>query len=67
MKERLLTVREVAESLRVSPGWVYDHANGRRPALPAVRLGGSLRFREATIEAFISALEAEAAQKGRAA
>jgi excisionase family DNA binding protein len=67
MKERLLTVREVAESLRVSPGWVYDHANGKRPVLPAVRLGSSLRFREAAIEAFIAALEAEAAARGRAA
>jgi excisionase family DNA binding protein len=53
----LLTVREVAEWLNVSSAWVRDHAtNRRRPALPAVKLGKSLRFREDQIEDFIHKL-----------
>lgn len=60
--EALLTVEEVAAILRVSKTWVYSHASGRnRPALPSVKLGGALRFREASLAAFISALEREAA------
>lgn len=61
-REILLTVEEVAKILRVSIGWVYDHANGKRPALPAVRLGSALRFRESAIAAFIESLETEAAK-----
>ena len=47
MRSQLLTVRQVSEWLNVSPSWVRDHAtNRRRPALPSLRLGKSLRFRE---------------------
>ena len=47
VRSQLLTVRQVAEWLNVSPSWVRDHAtNRRRPALPALKLGKSLRFCE---------------------
>jgi excisionase family DNA binding protein len=47
MRSQLLTVRQVSEWLNVSPSWVRDHAtNRRRPALPSLKLGKSLRFRE---------------------
>jgi excisionase family DNA binding protein len=53
----LLTVRQVAEWLNVSPSWVRDHAtNRRRPALPALKLGKSLRFREDQVAELIRQL-----------
>lgn len=53
--EALLTVKEVAEMLRVSAGWVYDHSRGRkRPALKCVSLGGTvLRFKRSDVQEFI--------------
>jgi excisionase family DNA binding protein len=50
----LLTTSEVAEMLRVSRGWVTQHANGtRRPMLPSVRLGRAVRFNRADVLSFI--------------
>ena len=55
-RERLLGVVEVADWLCVSPSWVRDHASGRRrPKLPSVKLGKSLRFRASEVEEFITA------------
>src|SRR5260370_41619665 len=54
---QLLTVRQVSEWLNVSPSWVRDHAtNRRRPALPALKLGKSLRFREDQLAEWIRQL-----------
>ena len=39
-QETLLTVQELAEVLRVTPAWVYDHADD----LGAFRLGKYVRF-----------------------
>lgn len=53
--ECLLDVEQVAERLRVSEGWVRDHAVGRRlPNIPCVRLGCLIRFRPSDIDAFIT-------------
>jgi excisionase family DNA binding protein len=61
---KLLTVPEVARWLAVSPSWVRDHATGRRrPALPSVRLGKSLRFEQEVVAKWLEALR----QHGRAA
>lgn len=51
--ERLLTPKEVAEILSVSPAWVLDHSSRRRPHLPSVKLGKAVRFRAAEVEQFI--------------
>lgn len=53
-REKLLTVPEVAEWLRVSPDWVRAHATGRSlPRLPCVRVGRSvIRFRESELNAW---------------
>lgn len=52
--ESLLTAKDVAAQLSVSSAWVRDHAIGRRlPALPAIRMGGVLRFRRADLEQFL--------------
>ena len=64
MLTKLLTVPEVARWLAVSPSWVRDHATGRRrPVLPCVKLGKSLRFEEDVVAKWIEALR----QRGRAA
>lgn len=53
----LLTVRQVSEWLNVSPSWVRDHATSRRrPVLPALKLGKSLRFREDQLAEWIRQL-----------
>jgi len=52
-RERLLRAGEVAKMLQVSQGWVQAHANGRRPELPAVKMGKCLRFRLEDIQEFI--------------
>ena len=52
----LLSVGEVAEWLNMSPGWVYDHATGRRkPVLPSVKLGKALRLHEHEVNAWLHA------------
>ena len=52
--DRLLTIAEVSEHLRVSRSWVTDHANGRRrPYLPSVKLGKLRRFERAVVESFL--------------
>ena len=50
----LLTIKEVAEMLRVSTGWVRDHASGRRrPRLQCIKLGKAVRFRLTDVVSFI--------------
>lgn len=52
--ETLLTVKEVAELLRVPVSWVYDRARSRSlDRLPAMRLGKYWRFREDEIVAWM--------------
>ena len=54
----LLSVDQVAEWLGVSVAWVYQHSCGaRRPRLPSVKLGRTVRFRTEAIQEFISQLE----------
>jgi predicted DNA-binding transcriptional regulator AlpA len=54
MPDPLLTPRDVAERLRVSVAWVFDHASGRRrPFLPSVKLGKAVRFRPEDVDQFI--------------
>ena len=52
-EEGLLTPREVATHLRVSPAWVRDHATRKQPRLRSVKLGKLLRFRRLDLEEFI--------------
>jgi len=63
--EQLLTADEVAERLRVSRDWVWDHSSRRLPYLPVIRMSdGALRYRSSEIEAFLVE-RAEAAQLRR--
>ena len=51
MNRPMLTVKEVAALLLVTPEWVRAHAAGRRrPTLPRLKIGGKLRFDPADIE-----------------
>jgi excisionase family DNA binding protein len=51
--EMLLTVKELATMLRVSPAWVRDHATRKQPRLPVVPVGKLLRFRREDIIGWI--------------
>ncbi len=52
----LLTVQEVAEILRVSPSWVYEHTRERcKRRIPGIRLGKYWRFIEADVVAWVAA------------
>ena len=59
--DRLLTVLEVAILLNVSPAWVYDHAKRKRPLIPSVRLGKTVRFRPEDVKAFVEEVTRRAA------
>lgn len=52
--EKLLTLEEVAELLRVLPSWVYDRTRLRSSArIPGFRLGKYWRFRESDVLAWL--------------
>ena len=53
--DALMTAREVAELLRVAPGWIYTAT--RRNAIPHVRLGRYVRYRRSAIEGWIAKVE----------
>jgi predicted DNA-binding transcriptional regulator AlpA len=54
LHEKLLGAKEVAHWLGVSRAWVFEHSNGRRrPLLPSVKLGKSVRYRPVDVDAFI--------------
>jgi len=54
----LLTAEEVAQRLRVSRDWVWDHSSRKTPRLPVIRMGdGALRYRASRIEEFIGERE----------
>ena len=56
--EQMLTARQVAKLLNVTPSWVYQHASGRRhPRLPSYKVGGAVRFRMSEVIAFIERLK----------
>jgi helix-turn-helix protein len=55
--EKLLTVEEVAEWLRVTPAWIRAHSNGnRKPKLPSLKMGAFHRFRHEDIQTFLEEL-----------
>ena len=56
--ESLLTAEAVAELLKVSRDWVWDHSSRRLPYLPVIRMSdGALRYRASQIEEFLSERE----------
>jgi hypothetical protein len=58
----LLTVEQVAAWFHVSPGWIRDHASGRkRPVLPCRKLGKCLRFDSQDCETFLQEAKSQQA------
>lgn len=54
--ERLLTVHEVAELLRVPVSWVYERTRRRGDQqLPHIKMGKYLRFRRAEVLGWLDA------------
>jgi excisionase family DNA binding protein len=54
--EGLLTVKDVAELLRVPVSWVYDRTRKRSmDRLPGIRLGKYWRFRQGEVIAWVEA------------
>jgi len=53
--ERLLTVRDVASRLGVSPALVYRLCE--RKELRSLRIGGAVRFHEAAVQSFLATLD----------
>lgn len=63
----LLTAEEVADRLKVSTDWVWDHSSRKKPFLPVIRMGdGTLRYRTSGIEAFIDERERLSSMRRRA-
>ncbi len=59
---KLLTVKEAAALLRITPHSVYRMA--RTGAVPRVRIGRQVRFDEAALEAWIAAQASAASTNG---
>ena len=59
--ERLLSVAEVSQWLGVSQSWVRAHgSHTKRPHMPAIRMGGLLKFREEEVELWLQELKVAA-------
>jgi excisionase family DNA binding protein len=58
LEDPLLTVDDVAKMLGISSAWVRQHSCGlRRPEIPSVKLGKSVRFRRQKILDWIESME----------
>jgi predicted DNA-binding transcriptional regulator AlpA len=56
--DALLTAEDVAQRLRVSKDWAWDHSSRRLPYLPVIRMSdGALRYRASGIEEFLKERE----------
>lgn len=55
MKNSVMTVREVAEYLRMKPVTIYKHAQGGK--IPAFKVGATWRFKKKTIDDWIAEQE----------
>ena len=51
--DKLLTVQEVAERLRVRTQWIYQRVHAGTLGIRITRVGAFLRFRESEVEAYI--------------
>jgi excisionase family DNA binding protein len=64
MREKLLTVEELADLMRLKLGTVYKLS--REGSIPGrVKLGGAVRFRESAIKRWIEKSEQEESEESR--
>lgn len=59
--QSLMTVDEVAETLRLKPSTVYKYA--MKEVLPTVKVNGALRFRPEKIEEYLDAHSRDARER----
>lgn len=64
MPAMLLTTRQAAELLNISPSWL-EHARLRREGPDSVKVGGKVLYRPTALEAWLTRLEEDQAQKHR--
>ena len=58
LRDRLLTVDDVAERLNVTKDWVWDHSSRKAPYLPVIRMSdGVLRYRLSEVDEFVNERE----------
>jgi predicted DNA-binding transcriptional regulator AlpA len=58
LRDRLLTVEDVAERLNVTKDWVWDHSSRKAPYLPVIRMSdGVLRYRLSEVDEFVNERE----------
>ncbi len=55
MSERLLSTQDVADVLNVPVATIYSWRHEGKPMPPAVKMGRSLRFRRADVDAWVEA------------
>jgi len=56
MAEQLLTIKEMAKMLNISPRSIYNKTHRKsaeQPPVPVKRIGKAIRFRLSDVEAFI--------------
>jgi excisionase family DNA binding protein len=49
----ILTITELAEWLKVSTAWIYDHTSRAEPMIPHIRMGGHVRFHRGTVQKWL--------------
>jgi excisionase family DNA binding protein len=52
----IMTVRQLADYLQVSPTTIYRWMEREPPALPGRKVGGTYRFRRAAIDALLHSI-----------
>lgn len=60
-----MIIEEVAECLNCSAQWVYDQLSRSEPSLPAIRLGGIVRFAPSAIDKFIASMANVPVKRGK--
>jgi predicted DNA-binding transcriptional regulator AlpA len=57
--QSLLTVKDVAKLLNMSPAWLRQHSDGQRqPTIPSLKMGSkSVRFSRPAVEEWVKSME----------
>lgn len=51
--EAFLTVKDVADRLKVPPSWIYDRVRGQLDPLPHYKIGKYVRFKWSEVAAWV--------------
>ena len=54
MSDHLLTTKEAADYLRLSPGALTNARSKKKIVLPVVKIGTAVRFRKEDLEAWVA-------------